>query len=122
MAQSIRVSDEVYELAQAASASLGRSLAQQIEYWVRLGARADMGLTAAEVLDLLGGEGASSKLEKRLTDDAALREEIAARHARVEAEVAAKQRDAASLIVFSKKFVQSAKLTFPVDAFSDEAW
>lgn len=37
MAKSIRVSDELYELAGSASASAHRSLAQQIEYWAALG-------------------------------------------------------------------------------------
>jgi hypothetical protein len=37
MAKSIRVSDDLYKLADSASASAHRSLAQQIEYWAALG-------------------------------------------------------------------------------------
>jgi hypothetical protein len=54
MAQSIRVSDEIYALAQKTGAPLGRSLAQQFEYWARLGAAIDAaGITSSEAIGLL---------------------------------------------------------------------
>jgi hypothetical protein len=37
MAKSIRITDELYELATQEAALMGRSLAQQIEHWVKLG-------------------------------------------------------------------------------------
>lgn len=60
MAQSIRVSDDLYALAQKASQALSRPLAQQMEYWARLGAALDAaGISAAVAMDLLGN-GASA--------------------------------------------------------------
>ncbi|MBW8847713.1 MAG: hypothetical protein JF607_22355 [Burkholderiales bacterium] len=55
MAQSIRVSDDLYDMAQNASQALGRSLAQQMEYWARLGAALDAaGISAPAAMTLLG--------------------------------------------------------------------
>lgn len=55
MAQSIRISDDLYALAQTASQALGRPLAQQMEYWARLGAALDAaGLSTASAMQLLG--------------------------------------------------------------------
>jgi len=60
MAQSIRISDDLYALAQTASKALSRPLAQQMEYWARLGAALDAaGISAAAAMDLLGN-GASA--------------------------------------------------------------
>jgi len=60
MAQSIQVSDDPYALAQKASQALSRPLAQQMEYWARLGAALDAaGISAATAMDLLGN-GASA--------------------------------------------------------------
>ena len=41
MTKSIRVSDGIYELAASAGEAVNRSLADQIEYWARLGASLD---------------------------------------------------------------------------------
>ncbi len=55
MAQSIRISDDLYSLAQQASQALGRPLSQQMEYWARLGAALDAaGISAASAMELLG--------------------------------------------------------------------
>ena len=60
MAQSIRISDDLYSLAQKASQALSRPLAQQMEYWARLGAALDAaGISAASAMELLGN-GASA--------------------------------------------------------------
>jgi hypothetical protein len=37
MAKSVRISDEIYELASHEAGLMHRSLAQQLEYWVKLG-------------------------------------------------------------------------------------
>ncbi len=114
MAQSIRISDEFYELTQAVSSSSGRSLAQPLEYWARLGARVDLGITAAQTLALLNEQPRSSAL---------MSEAIAARHAKDAADVERGHRHATSLIVMPKAIVQSAKLGFPKDAFGTvRAW
>jgi hypothetical protein len=55
MAQSIRISDDLYSMAQNASQALARPLAQQMEYWARLGAALDAaGLSTSMAMDLLG--------------------------------------------------------------------
>lgn len=60
MAQSIRISDDLYALAQKASQALSRPLAQQMEYWARLGAALDAaGISTATAMNLLGN-GASA--------------------------------------------------------------
>lgn len=57
MAKSIRVSDQLYKLADSASASAHRSLAQQVEYWAALGRAIEVaGLTTAQVQRILGGD------------------------------------------------------------------
>ena len=54
MAQSIRISDELYDAAQKASVLLDRSLAQQMEYWAPLGAAIDAaGITSTQAMELL---------------------------------------------------------------------
>lgn len=56
MAKSIRVSDDMYELASNAGAVLHRSLAEQFEYWARLGAALDAaGISMDEAAQLLQG-------------------------------------------------------------------
>jgi hypothetical protein len=60
MAHSVRISDDLYSLAQSASHALGRPLAQQIEFWARLGAALEAaGISAATAMELLG-HGASA--------------------------------------------------------------
>lgn len=55
MAQSIRVSDDLYAMAQRVSQALVRPLAQQMEYWARLGAALDAaGVSASVAMELLG--------------------------------------------------------------------
>jgi len=55
MTKSIRISDDLHALAQNASEALGRSLAQQMEHWARLGAALEAaGLTAPVAMELLG--------------------------------------------------------------------
>ena len=57
MAKSIRVSDDIYEIAASAGKAANRSLAEQIEYWARLGASLDAAvITMAQALQLLGGD------------------------------------------------------------------
>jgi hypothetical protein len=55
MAHSIRISDDLYSMAQNASHALGRPLAQQMEYWARLGAALDAaGISTGMAMNLLG--------------------------------------------------------------------
>ncbi len=57
MAKSIRVSDDLYRLADSASASAHRSLAQQIEYWAALGRAIEAaGVTTVEAQKVIEGD------------------------------------------------------------------
>jgi len=57
MAKSIRVSDRLYELADATSRKLHRSLAQQVEHWAQLGRALEAaGVTTVQILDILDGD------------------------------------------------------------------
>jgi hypothetical protein len=55
MAQSVRISDDLYAIAQNVSLALDRPIAQQMEYWARLGAALDAaGISTEMAMDLLG--------------------------------------------------------------------
>jgi hypothetical protein len=57
MAKSIRVSDQLYRLAENSSVSAHRSLAQQVEYWAALGRAIEAaGVTTAQAHDILDGD------------------------------------------------------------------
>lgn len=57
MAKSIRVSDDLYELADSASANAHRSLAQQIEYWAALGRAIEAaGVSTVQVQQFIAGD------------------------------------------------------------------
>jgi hypothetical protein len=55
--KSIRISDDVYAVAQQEAALMNRSLAQQIEHWVRLAlAMEAAGVTLDQVRQMLGSD------------------------------------------------------------------
>ena len=55
--KSIRISNEVYDLALQVAAVQSRSLAQQVEHWVRLAAAVEAaGVTVEQVQRILGGD------------------------------------------------------------------
>ena len=57
MAKSIRVSDRLYDLADATSQKMHRSLAQQIEHWAELGRALEAaGVTTVQILEILEGD------------------------------------------------------------------
>jgi hypothetical protein len=57
MAKSVRVSDDLYKLADSASVSAHRSLAQQIEYWAALGRAIEAaGVTTAQAQQVIEGD------------------------------------------------------------------
>ncbi|HVW70735.1 MAG TPA: hypothetical protein VHB68_17275 [Steroidobacteraceae bacterium] len=57
MGKSIRVSDDLYKLADSASTSAHRSLAQQIEYWAALGRAIEAaGITTAQIQRIMKGD------------------------------------------------------------------
>jgi hypothetical protein len=57
MAKSIRISDQLYELADLSAQAMHRSLAQQVEHWAELGRAIEAaGLTTAQVQQVLAGD------------------------------------------------------------------
>jgi transcriptional regulator with XRE-family HTH domain len=99
---------ELLERAGAVAEIAGRTVEQQLVYWARLGAAAELSLTTGQALALLTRESS-------LADDAPAR--VAARHAVHEAQVAAGERAARSLVVVPGSLARGAKLTYPKDAF-----
>jgi hypothetical protein len=98
MAKSIRITDELYELATQEAALMHRSLAQQIEHWVKLG---------------VGVEHANGAT----VDDvraAALRY----RQARDEAAVRSGRKKASSLHVIPASLIKNARIDSPRAVFS----
>jgi hypothetical protein len=95
MAQSVRVSDRLYEEASTAATASQRSLAQQVEYWARIGMAAeDAGLTQEALMQLL----------------------LRAQHARDRARVAQGRLKASALAALGKAQVRRAKVHLqPID-------
>lgn len=57
MAKSIRVSDQLYDLADSSSRSMHRSLAQQVEHWAELGRAVESaGITTMQIQQVLAGD------------------------------------------------------------------
>jgi ParD-like antitoxin of type II bacterial toxin-antitoxin system len=101
MAQSIRISDDMYRRAQAACDSASRSLAQQLEYWARLGEALDRaGLTSEQAASVLQGQALSKR--------------VAAQHERHAREVARGERDPRNSMVIPDRLVRRARVVFPV--------
>ena len=130
MAKSIRVSDGIYELAAAAGDAVNRSLADQVEYWARLGAALDAaGITMEQSLQLLGGD---ATLKAKVLEHVSKAQKgtrrrtytgdpwIAAHRERIEAEVGRGLRTPESLLLFTRARAQGAKLTFPKVLHSGE--
>jgi len=98
MAKSIRITDELYELATHEAALMERSLAQQIEHWVKLGIGVERA-TGATVDDVRA---------------AALRY----RHVRDEAAVRSGKKTPESLHAIPASLIKNARIKSPPAAFS----
>jgi hypothetical protein len=100
----------MYRRAQAACDSASRSLAQQLEYWARLGEALDRaGLTSDQAAAVLAGQ--------------ALSQRVAAQHERHAREVARGERDPRSLKLLPAKRVRAARLHFPgADRVGGSGW
>jgi hypothetical protein len=132
MPKSIRLSDGIYELAASAGEAVNRSLAEQIEYWARLGASLDAaGLTVAQALQLLGGDstlkerviahvGQGQPTRQRRTYTGAA--SIAAHNAKLEAEVSAGLRSPQSLFLLSRKQLKSATFVERASVAAGKGW
>lgn len=107
----------------------GRSLAQQLEYWARLGAALDAaGVTTEQAMRMLGGDldfkasvvhilGSAQAQGK-----APVAELIAQRHRQDEADVLAGARSAQSLAVIPQDWVARAQFMFPADTKPERGW
>ena len=98
MAKSIRISDELYELALYEAGLMERSLAQQVEHWVKLG---------------IGSERSNGATVEDVRAAA-----LKYRHVLDEAAVRSKRKSPQSLHVIPAAMVKSAHVQFPGDAFA----
>jgi len=98
MAKSIRISDELYDLALQEAALMQRSLAQQIEHWVKLGVGVERGTDA--------------------TVEAVRQAALSYRLAVDEAAVRAGRKPPESLHTIPRSLIASTKAVFPRDAFA----
>lgn len=133
MAKSIRVSDGIYDLAAAAGEAVSRSLAEQVEYWARLGAALDAaGITMEESLLLLQGDrgvldrmlthvtSAPGKTRRRQRFTGAA--SIAAKNAQLEREVVRGERSPESLFLLSQEQLKTAIFTQRAPAKPGKGW
>ena len=101
---------DLVDRARATAALSSRTVEQQLVHWLRLGAAAELSLTAAQHLALLASAEEPADVPTRL----------AARHATHEAQVARGERAADSLVVVPRSLAQAARLTFPKDVFGKD--
>lgn len=98
MAKSIRITDELYELAMQEAALMERSLAQQIEHWVKLG---------------IGVERATGA-----TMDEVRAAALRYRHVRDEADVRSGRKPPESLFAIPASIIKNARIDSPRAVFS----
>jgi hypothetical protein len=123
MAQSIRISDELYSLAQSTGTALGRPIAQQMEHWARLGAALEAtGLSSIAAMQLLGQKSTADQLVHATMGDAPL--SGSRRLRRLQAndvdQVSRGERSAKSLHAFTKEALQGFTFKRQESAESDE--
>ncbi len=116
MAQSIRISDDLYSMAQNASQALARPLAQQMEYWARLGAALDAaGISTGMAMELLGNGIAADDFVLvalgRVAADSGGLPLLKERQHKDAEEVAAGRRSARSLLMFQKEDLTGYRFT-----------
>lgn len=116
MAQSIRISDDLYSMAQNASQALVRPLAQQMEYWARLGAALDAaGISTGMAMELLGNgvkadDFVAVALGRVASEDGGL-PMLKERQRKDAEDVAAGRRSARSLLMFQKDDLKGYRFT-----------
>ncbi len=131
MTQSVRISDDLYSMAQNVSLALDCSIAQQVEYWARLGSVLDAaGISPEMAMDLLGngakaGEFVAVALGQVATEKDGGLTMLKERQRKDAEEVAAGQRDPRSLMVVGKGDLKGVRFTQnPASKFSvkGEGW
>ncbi|WP_339093716.1 TA system antitoxin ParD family protein [Variovorax paradoxus] len=123
MAQSIRISDELYSLAQSTGSALGRPIAQQMEHWARLGAALEAaGLSSIAAMQLLGQESKADQLVRATLGETPL--SGARRLRRLQAkdadQVSRGQRSSKSLHAFTQNTLQGFTFKRQQNAEPDE--
>lgn len=116
MAQSIRISDDLYSMAQNASQALARPLAQQMEYWARLGAALDAaGISASMAMELLGNGASADAFVAAALGQGAQQDGglpmLKERQRKDAEDVAAGRRSARSLLMFQKDDLKGYRFT-----------
>lgn len=117
MVKSIRISDDLYSMAQNVSLALGRPLAQQMEYWARLGVALDAaGISTGVAMELLGnGAKADEFIAIALGREAAPEDGglpmLKERQRKDAVEVAAERKSARSFLMFQKSDLKRATST-----------
>lgn len=109
MAQSIRISDELYSLAQATGKALQRPIAQQMEHWARLGAALEAaGISSTAAMELLGAKRTADELVAVALDRSKISgaKHLRRLHANDADQVASGKRSAKSLYIVNKKDLQ----------------
>jgi hypothetical protein len=131
MTQSVRISDDLYFMAQNVSLALGRPIAQQVEVWARLGAAFDAaGISTEVAMDLLGNdvkadESVAVPLGQVATEKDGGLTMLKERQRKDAEEVAAGLRDPRSLMVVGKGDMKGFRFTpNPASKFSvdGEGW
>jgi hypothetical protein len=122
MAQSIRISDDLYRLAHSTGKALQRPIAQQLEHWARLGAALEAaGISSTAAMQLLGARSAADELVSVALGEAKM--PSSARLRRLQAndadQVARGTRSAKSLYLVSKEILRG--FTFERQELSESA-
>ncbi|WP_077038033.1 hypothetical protein [Pelomonas sp. KK5] len=129
MAKSIRVSDGMYELASQAGEAMHRSLAEQVEFWARLGAALDAaGITMEEAAALLKGDAqVKDRILEQLNAKRHAREfkgfaSIEKRKKQFEREVVEGKRSARSLFFIDSKRAREATVLACEPEVAGDGW
>lgn len=97
MAKSIRVSDDLYDMASTEAALMHRSIAQQIEHWAAIGQAVEATRDLADVQSAI----------------------LSHMRARDHERVRRGKRTTENLAFIPTEWVRKAKITYPKDAFAE---
>jgi hypothetical protein len=117
MVKSIRISDDLYSVAQNVGLALDRPIAQQLEYWARLGAAVDAAGISTEMAMALLDKGVKADalvavdLGQPATEADGGLTILREYHRKAAEEVAAGKRSARSLWVVGKGDLKGARFT-----------
>jgi hypothetical protein len=117
MTQSVRISDDLYSMAQNVSLALDRPIAQQLESWARLGAALDAaGISTEMAMNLLGNgvnavESVVVDMGQVATEEDGGLTMLKERQRKDAEEVAAGLRDPRSLMVVGKGDLKGVRFT-----------